>query len=253
MRGHEPLTPYMRSFLRVAAAGGGDFGQNGNGEFAGVRTCKESRWSVMSLELLNTLASLATVVIVATAAIAALVQLRHLRSGNQISAILAIGEQFQSQDFRDATFIVRSKLAHAMESPLFREYAACFVDTRPVPSVGQDDIEVRRAAILIGNAYEHVGILIKHGVVGGDIFLDRYSGTIIRMWDLLATFIAFMRDAAGGSELFENFELLVVYAKRWEREHANSYPKGTPRLVLRNPWPVAPRSDAANVPTPPEK
>jgi hypothetical protein len=77
----------------------------------------------MSLELLNTLASLATVVIVATAAVAALVQLRHLRSGNQISAIIAIGEQFQSQAFRDAVSIVRHGLAQKMESPLLREYA----------------------------------------------------------------------------------------------------------------------------------
>ena len=194
----------------------------------------------MSLELLNTLPSLATVVIVATAAIAALVQLRHLRSSNQISAILAVGEQFQSQDFRDAFSVVRHGLAQKMESPLFREFAACFVRNQPLPDVGADDDEVRRAAILIGNAYEQVGILIKHGVVGGDLFLDRYSGTLVRMWNLLEPFIAFMRDAAG-SELFENFELLVVYAQKWEREHANSYPSGTPRLVLHNPWPVPPR------------
>jgi hypothetical protein len=193
----------------------------------------------MSLELINTLASLATVAIVATAAVAAIVQLRHLRSSNQISAILSIGEQFQSQEFRDAFSVVRHKLPQTMESPLFREYAACFVRNQPLPEVGADDEEVRRDAILIGNAYEHVGILIKHGVVGRDIFLDRYSGTIIRMWGMLETFIAFMRDAAG-SELFENFELLVVYAKKWERDHANSYPRGIPRLEMRNPWPVAP-------------
>jgi hypothetical protein len=206
----------------------------------------------MSLELINTLASLATVLIVATAAVAALIQLRHLRSGNQITAILAIGEQFQSQDFRDAYSVVRHGLAQAMESPLFREYAARFVDGQPLPDVGADDVEVRRAAILIGNAYEQVGILIKHDVVGGDIFLDRYSGTIIGMWNMLATFIAFLRDAVGDSELFENFELLVVHAKKWEREHTSSYPIGTPRLVLHNPWPIAPKSEATDVSTPGE-
>jgi len=199
----------------------------------------------MSLELINTVASLATVVIVATAAVAAIVQLRHLRSSNQISAILSIGEQFQSQEFRDAFSVVRHKLAQTMESPLFREYAACFVRNQPLPEVGAGDEEVRRDAILIGNAYEHVGILIKHGVVGRDIFLDRYSGTIISVWGMLETFIAFMRDAAG-SELFENFELLVVYAEKWEREHANSYPRGMPRLKMRNPWPVAPMPTEAD-------
>lgn len=206
----------------------------------------------MSLELLNTLASLATVVIVATAAVAALVQLRHLRSGNQINAILTIGEQFQSRDFREAFSVARHRLAQAMESPLFRHYAACFVRDLPLPEVSLEDEEVRRAAILIGNAYEHVGILIKHGVVGSDIFLDRYSGTIVRVWGVLETFIAFMREAAG-SELFENFELLVVYAKKWEREHAISYPSGTPRLVLHSPWPVPPMPAATDVSKPFEK
>ena len=45
------------------------------------------------------------------------------------------------------------------------------------------------------------------------MFLDRYSGTIIRMWTILAPFIAYMRDAVGDSELFQHFELLAVYAK----------------------------------------
>ena len=202
----------------------------------------------MSLDLINTIASLASVIIVATAAIAAIVQLRHLRSGNQISAILAIGEQFQSQDFREAFTIVRHGLAQKMESPTFREYAACFVRNQPLPDIVADDFELRRAAVLIGNAYEQVGILIKHGVVGADIFLDRYSGTIIRMWTILSPFIAFMRAAAGDSELFENFELLVVYAKKWEREHPSSYPKGTPRLDLVNAWPVPPMSGAIDEP-----
>jgi len=207
----------------------------------------------MSLELVNTLASLATVIIVATAAIAALVQLRHLRSGNQISAILAIGVQFQSQDFRDAISIVRHGLAQRMESPLFRDFVTCFIRNLPLPDVDADDVKARSAAMLIGNAYEQVGILIKHGVVGADIFLDRYYGTIIRSWIMLATYIAFMRAAADDSELFENFELLVIYAQKWEREHTSSYPRGMPRLELRNPWPVAPMPAATDVPATPDK
>jgi hypothetical protein len=48
---------------------------------------------VMSLELINTLGTVTTVAIVAAAAIAALVQLRHLRAGNQINAMLSIGQR----------------------------------------------------------------------------------------------------------------------------------------------------------------
>ena len=46
----------------------------------------------MSLELINTFATLLTVAIIAATAVAAMVQLRHLRAGNQINAMLAIGE-----------------------------------------------------------------------------------------------------------------------------------------------------------------
>ena len=51
----------------------------------------------MSLELLNALASLLTVCIIAATAIAAMVQLRHLRAGNQITAMLAIGEELSGK------------------------------------------------------------------------------------------------------------------------------------------------------------
>jgi len=44
----------------------------------------------MSLELINAVAGLATVTIVAVTAVAALIQLRHLRAGNQISALLSV-------------------------------------------------------------------------------------------------------------------------------------------------------------------
>ncbi len=47
----------------------------------------------MSLELTNNLGTVTTVVIVAAAALAGLVQLRHLRAGNQINAMLTIGEE----------------------------------------------------------------------------------------------------------------------------------------------------------------
>ena len=164
----------------------------------------------MSLELLNTFGTLTTVVIVATAAVAALVQLRHLRAGNEINALLTVGNEFQSQAFRDAMHLANHRLAPMLEEPLFREYAASVARNLSPPEVNAEYIEVRRAAILIGNMYEELGVLIKHGTVDREIFLDRYSTTVINMWDKLAPFLGFIRAAADDSAIFENFEFLAV-------------------------------------------
>ena len=65
----------------------------------------------MSLEMLNAFASLLTVCIIAATAIAAMGQLRHLRAGNQINAMLAIGEELSSRQLLDAKLVIRRKLA----------------------------------------------------------------------------------------------------------------------------------------------
>jgi len=193
----------------------------------------------MSLELLNTLGTLTTVVIVAAAAVAALIQLRHLRAGNQINALLTVGEAFSTPSFRDAMHLVNFKLAVMLEDPLFRDYAVSIACDLPPPDVRPGYIEVRRAAIAIASVYEDLGILIKHHVVDRAIFLDRYSSTIVSMWCLLAPFLAFIRAVKRDPAVFENFEFLVVSSQDWEREHPVSYPLGVRRLQLTNPWPIA--------------
>src|SRR5215469_1701033 len=78
----------------------------------------------MSLDFINSVAPLLTVVIVAATAIAALVQLKHMRAGNQITAMLSIGEEFSGKLFADAANLLRAKLNAAMEDPVYREYEA---------------------------------------------------------------------------------------------------------------------------------
>jgi len=56
------------------------------------------------------------VIIVAATAIAALVQLGHLRAGNQINAMFAIGEELSSKPLRDATQILISWSCGALRS-----------------------------------------------------------------------------------------------------------------------------------------
>ena len=56
----------------------------------------------MSLELVNTIGTLLTASIIAATAITAIIQLRHLRAGNQIAAMLQIGQEFVAMRGRTA-------------------------------------------------------------------------------------------------------------------------------------------------------
>ena len=67
----------------------------------------------MSLELVNTLASLVTATVIGATAIAAIVQLRHMRMGNQITALLSLQNEFDSKDFRDAEDVIRKERRRA--------------------------------------------------------------------------------------------------------------------------------------------
>jgi hypothetical protein len=199
----------------------------------------------MSLELLNTAGTLLTVAIVSATAIAALVQLRHLRAGNQITAMISIGENLGGTAFRDALSLVGLRLATTLDDPAFREYSAALTRGLTPSEVYPEYAEVRSAALLVGNAYEELGILVKNGIVDKTMFLDRYTFVIIRTWNQLEAFNAFNRAVAGDSSLWENFELLTVYSQDWDREHPSDYPKGVRRLQLTSPWPVPPAPQPA--------
>src|SRR5690349_11478798 len=136
------------------------------------------RRPVMSLDVINSIAPILTVVIVAATAIAALVQLKHLRAGNQINAMLAIGEELSSKAFSDAVELVRHKIGPAMEDPVYRDYEVELSTGRPAPAVDPAYVELRRATLIVGNGYEELGILVKRGVIDRDMFLDRYCWLI---------------------------------------------------------------------------
>lgn len=194
----------------------------------------------MSLELINTLGTVTTVVIVAAAAIAALVQLRHLRAGNQINAMLSIGEKLQSEAFQEAQSVISGQLKSALEDAAFRNYMIALGRGSPTPEVEPRYVDLRRATILIGNSLEELGILVKNGIVDQRLFLDRYQFVVVRNWNILEGFTAFSRDATGKNVIWENFEYLTVICQDWERLHPSTYPKDVRRLQLHNPWPVPP-------------
>ena len=194
----------------------------------------------MSLELLNTFGTLLTAAIVAATAIAALVQLRHLRAGNQINAMLSIGNQYDHKEFRDARHLVQQKVAAALEDPLFREYEFAVSRSLPVATVPDDFAQLRSAVNLIGNTHEELGILVKNGIVDKDIFLDRYCWVIAEGWKQMERYVAYIREIVSNNAIWENFEYLAVLSEDWMAQHQSNYPRGVRRMQLSHPWPIPP-------------
>ena len=194
----------------------------------------------MSLELINTFGTVTTVVIVAAAAVAALVQLRHLRAGNQINAMLSIGDKFQGHEYTEAGDIVARNFATVVEDPAFREFAVAYGRGVASGHIAPEYVAVRRAAIFVGNTLEELGILVKNNIVDRTLFLDRYCSVIARTWAQLENFTAFTREAQNDVGIWENFEYITVLSQDWMEKHPTTYPKSVRRLQLHNPWPVPP-------------
>jgi hypothetical protein len=192
----------------------------------------------VSLEVVNTAGTLFTAAIIGATAIAALIQLRHMRTANQIAAMLSIGEHFGRDEFKIAEEVVVHRLGPAMAEPAFRAYVLAFLRD-PAPAVAaREFVELRRAAIHIGNTYEELGILVKTGIVDRELFLDRYCSVIDRSWNRLADFAALVREAGEDAGIWENFEYVTVLSQDWIKRFPSTYPKGVRRLELRTSWPA---------------
>lgn len=190
----------------------------------------------MPLELISTIATLITAVVIGATAIAAVVQLRHLRAGNQTSALLEIEKAFDESDNISARDIVRYELPTALADPEFRTYLLEWPSGRYTEEVLPQFSRLRRAAALVANTYEVFGTLVKNRVVEEAPFIDIYGSMISGNWNLLEAFIAITREGAQSGSIWENFEYLAARTKFWDERMPSFYPKGIPRLRPRNPW-----------------
>ena len=200
----------------------------------------------MGLELINTFAALVTVAIVAATAIAALVQLRHLRAGNQIQALLTIGDKLTNQRYTDALTLENSNLEAMLEDPLYRAYEiSIWRRLPPPPGVDQKFIVMHHAVVLVGNTFEELGLIVRNRIVDPTMFIDNYSGIALGAWRRLEKFTALGRATMETNAGWENFEYLAVLSENWIRQHPTSYPPGVRRMDLHCPWPVPPPSESA--------
>ena len=137
--------------------------------------------------------------------------------------------------------LVSRQLVPTLAQPAFRDYVSAALRGQTLPDVAEF-ASLRRAAIMIGNAYEDLGVLVKNNIIDKALFFDRYSGPIKRAWNRLNAYAAFCREATGSTNLWENFEYLTVLSEDWDQIHPSSYPAGLRRLPVHNPWPIAPAS-----------
>jgi hypothetical protein len=191
----------------------------------------------MSIEWVSTIGSLLTVLIVGATAIAALVQLRHMRAGNQINAILTIGEKFMEPRYEDARALVTAGLDDALQDPRFREHVIARVSRNAIPGIPEQYLAMLRAVNLVGNMFEEIGNLVKNGIVDEYLLLDEYVTQVIAMWNRLEPYTALTRDVTGDMGLWDNFEYLTVRARAFIAAHPTTYPKGVARIPLTNRWP----------------
>lgn len=192
----------------------------------------------MSLELLNTAATLLTVTIVAATAVAALIQLRHLRAGNQINAVIAIGTRFSDPTYQDAIDIVTRDLERALSDPLFRNYEIAAWRNLPPPKIDAQYLALHRATITVGNHFEELGTMVRNRIVDPKLFIDLWCGVVLGGWKRLASHTALGREVTRNDTLWENFEYLAVLSEDWINHSTTSYPKHLRRLPLHNQWPV---------------
>src|SRR5581483_5165082 len=161
----------------------------------------------MSTEWLNVVVSVATVVVETAASVAAIVQLRHLRTSNQLNALLEIMNQWNVPMVQEALAELL-KVPEKMKDP---QYVALLSSPRTID-------RKTHLEFLALDLWEQIGTYCKHGLIDENILLDVTSGQVSRGWECAEPAITILRKTTGPSSM-ENFEYLAVRAKLWAEKY----------------------------------
>jgi Domain of unknown function (DUF4760) len=179
----------------------------------------------MTLEALNTTFAGATFAVIGATAIAAMVQLRHLRSSNQMNALLTIQEDWQKPEMQAWVQFVRKELPERLKDPAYLKSLDTDLDDR-----------TKQAWLNLCDYYEQVGTYVKHGLVDRNSLLDIGSANFLETYKIVRPLIERTREIRGSTAVFENFEYLAVLAFRWTRLYPQgAYPAGQPRFSELEP------------------
>jgi hypothetical protein len=165
--------------------------------------------------------SAATLVVVGAASVAAIVQLRHLRTSNQLNALLEIMNQWNLPPVQIALRELRT-IPKKMNDVKYVEalMAPGSMDRAAYPE------------FLALDLWEQIGTYCKYGLVDEEILLDIISAQVSNAWSCAEPVIALVRERTGPSTL-ENFEYLAARATLWSRRHPNgTYPARMSRMPV---------------------
>lgn len=179
----------------------------------------------MSPEWVAAASALATLFVIGVTAYAGLRQIRHMRSGNQVAALLPLTEKYQTAEMQESLqYVLSGAVGRDLQDREVRRGA------ESIPSSGAS-----RKAMDILNFYESVGALVTARVLDIELVL-RYFTLPSDMWELSSDYIAITRRRRG-PEIFENLEALVALERRYTAKHGSSlYPKHLPRIPLTDPF-----------------
>ena len=179
----------------------------------------------MSPEWVAAASALATLFVIGVTAYAGLRQIRHMRSGNQVAALLPLTEKYQTAEMQESLqYVLSGTVNRDLQDREVRRGA------ESIPSSGAS-----RKAMDILNFYESVGALVTARVLDIELVL-RYFTLPSDMWELSSDYIAITRRRRG-PEIFENLEALVALERRYTAKHGSSlYPKHLPRIPLTDPF-----------------
>lgn len=177
----------------------------------------------MSTATVSIAVSIATLLVVGAAAVAAIIQLRHLRTSNQLSALLEIMTQWNLPAVQ-AALSETQKIPEKVADPNYLQAM------RMPGSLSRTQFP----ELLALDFWEQVGTYAKHGLIDEDILLDITSAQVSDTWKHSEPAIAIFREYRGAS-VFENFEYLAVRSELWQRKYPNgSYPARLPRMADLN-------------------
>lgn len=180
----------------------------------------------VSPEWLTAIGTLGSFIVIGGSAVAALVQLRHMRSSNQLEALLSLERDFRTAEMQGALHYVQTHLENKLAEQRYRNELAerGFIDANLHPEV------------TVCNWFNEMGTLVKNGLVSEQTFMDLFAKLISYYWRILSPAIAVMRRNRGEAQ-YHDFEFLAIRAEQWLTQHPDgSFPKGVRRTPLPDPW-----------------
>jgi len=182
----------------------------------------------MSSEWVTAIGTIGTFVVIAASAVAALLQLRHMRGSNQIAALNEVRERVESSDFQEYVRLAKT-LPQLCADPDIR---------RQLNAPEFEFPQKYQWVLVLLYFYEHLGVLVKNGVIDRNVACDPGAEPLLTYWPALAPVIVNRRAALHQPNLWANFEYLAMVCEEWKRRHPNgAYPPRARRMDMPDPWP----------------